>query len=482
MTSWLGMVTAAYDSDRPKVASEGSTMSGRELLSRAAAAADWLDDLDIPVGGYVPALISNRADSLALLIGAVGSGRVLAPLGPRLTPREIAQCAGPLGVGVIVAEQQASEVAARVARDIGCAAATLPPLPESGRKLWTSQAENDPVILIHTSGTTGMPKPVLYRDRHVLRRALVSSQLMELSERSTYLTASPFHHVGGVGNLLVGLAVGATLVPFPRFRVQAWRALANVAVTHAQLVPTMIEMLLESGELRAGTLQVIQYGAAPIHPDTLRRTVETVPNVRLLNMFGQTEGSPITYLSPEDHRRAVAGETSLLSSVGRAVPGVELRIQDPDVNGLGEVLARAEHFVHVDDEGWLHTGDIGRLAADGYLYLRGRLGDKIVRGGENVYPIEVEQVLAKHPGVADVAVIGVPDRRLGETVKAFVVAADQTDPPSPDSLRAFAREHLAGFKVPSDWEFVTSLPRNHAGKIMRRLLSEGSATRSPSNP
>ena len=259
----------------------------------------------------------------------------------------------------------------------------------------------------------------------------------------------------------------------PRFTVQAWRELEPLGVTHALAVPTMVEMLLRQGVLPLRTLRVMQYGASPIHPDTLRTAMGQLPSAGFLTLYGQTEGSPITWLSPEDHRLAAAGREELLQSVGRAAPGVEVRIADPDGSGAGEVIARADHLFAAAPDGWLRTGDLGRLADDGYLHLVGRRGDMIIRGGENVYPLEVENRLLEHPRIADAAVVGVPDRLLGEAIKAFVVPADPADPPARQELRAFTRAALAGFKVPAQWEFVSSLPRNATGKLLRRQLRSG---------
>jgi acyl-CoA synthetase (AMP-forming)/AMP-acid ligase II len=194
-----------------------------------------------------------------------------------------------------------------------------------------------------------------------------------------------------------------------------------------------------------------------------------MPGMDFVNLYGQTEGAPLTGLTPADHRRAAAGDSQLLGSVGSAVDGVELVIHEPDESGVGEVLARGAHLFAPASDGWLHTGDLGRLD-DGRLFLVGRKGDLIIRGGENVYPTEVEQILGRHGQVVEAVVIGVPDARMGEVVKAFVVPADPADPPDPVALRAFARASLAGFKVPESWEFVSTLPRNPAGKVLRREL------------
>jgi acyl-CoA synthetase (AMP-forming)/AMP-acid ligase II len=196
-----------------------------------------------------------------------------------------------------------------------------------------------------------------------------------------------------------------------------------------------------------------------------------VPGVDLVNIYGQTEGSPITCLTADDHRRIAAeGRRDLLGSVGRAAPGVELRIADAGHDAAGEVVAWAGHLFRTDGDGWLHTGDVGRLDADGYLFLVGRKGDRIVRGGENVHPLEVEQLLEQHSGVREAAVVGVPDRRWGEVVRAVIVPADPLAPPDPEELRVHARARLAGFKVPTEWAVATVLPRNAAGKLVRRQL------------
>jgi acyl-CoA synthetase (AMP-forming)/AMP-acid ligase II len=160
----------------------------------------------------------------------------------------------------------------------------------------------------------------------------------------------------------------------------------------------------------------------------------------------------------------------VLLTVGRPAPGVELRIEDADEAGVGELVARAPHFMRTDPDGWLRTGDLGAIDQLGFVHLAGRKGDRIIRGGENVYPTEVEQALEEHPGVREAAVVGVPDVRWGETVEAFVVPADPYDPPGVEDLRVHARSRLAGFKVPAAWHFVEELPRNPAGKLLRRAL------------
>ncbi len=303
-------------------------------------------------------------------------------------------------------------------------------------------------------------------------RARVNTGLVELGPATVYTTASPFHHIAGLGMLAVALASGSAVACFPEFSIPAWQGLGALGVTHALVVPTMVEMLLEADALDIGTLQLLMYGGAPMHPETLRRTLTALPKVRFLQLYGQTEGSPISVLGPDAHQEAAAGRIELLRSVGRPAPGVTLEVAEPDEHGVGEIRARAAHFFRTADDGWLYTGDLGRISADGYVQLLGRRGDMIIRGGENVHPTEVEQVVAQHAGVREVAVLGVPDRRLGQTVHAVVVPADAARPPSEEELRTHVRAQLAGFKTPSSWSFVAELPRNQQGKLLRRVLVE----------
>ena len=246
-------------------------------------------------------------------------------------------------------------------------------------------------------------------------------------------------------------------------------------MTHATLVPPLIEAALAAGVLGLPTLECIQYGASPLHPDTARRVLEEFPQIRFVQNFGQTEGSPITTMDHDEHVEALAHAPHRLRSVGRPTQGTELRIEgatDPG-NGepaIGEICSRADHYFAPDPDGWLRTGDLGHQDADGFVYLVARKGDVINRGGEKVYPGEVELVIASHPRVREAAVAGAPDRRLGSTPHAWIVPVDPRNPPSPDELFAYTRERLAGFKVPHTWHVIDEIPRNPSGKVLRRLL------------
>lgn len=467
----------AADVDTPAVISV--TAEGLESWTRAELAAatagvnTFLDDNSVARGELVPALLSSRPMSVAVLLAGALSNRPLVPLAPRLTRRELLACVERLPGGVLLTEPDWLEMATDIASATGKRVSVVTD-PSANRSALDANTDPDSVAFImHTSGTTGLPKQVWVREAALAHRAEVNGRLLDLQPGSRLATAALFHHVAAIGNIAVGLANGTALVMLPSFNVAAWRALEPVAPTHTVVVPSMIEALLNADAFALPSLRVIGYGGSPIHPDTMRRIQTAMPEVDFVNLFGQTEGSPLTVLTPDDHRAAAAGREELLKSVGRAAPGVELRIHDPGPDGVGEVWGRASHSFVVDDDGWQHTGDMGHLV-DGYLYLVGRRGDKIIRGGENVFPLEVEQVLESHPEVAEAAVIGVPDARLGETIAGYVVPVHPDARPDTEDLRAYCRERLAGFKVPVTWTFVDALPRNPNGKLMRRELAQRS--------
>jgi len=469
-SSWSAMLACWRDDPGPAVVTPQTVWSGAELLGRAAGAAEHLRSL-APPGSPVPALLTSAPAAFAYVIAGASADRPLALLGPRLTAFELAPCIDALASGVLLTEAEFVPLADDLAAQRGITVVVVDTPAPSPDVLDLTPSPSGTAFILHTSGTTGIPKAVPYRQDRLAVRSRINAGLCSLSTGARYATASPFHHIAGFGNYAVALAAGAAVVPVPRFTVDAWAALADVGVTHALTVPTVLEMLLDADRLDLPALRVLQYGAAPVHPDTLRRTLAAVPSVGLVNIFGQTEGSPITCLTQADHQRiAVEARDDLLTSVGRAAPGVEVRVVEPDGSGVGEIVARADHFFAVSDDGWLRTGDLGRLDDEGYLFLSGRRGDKIIRGGENVYPLEVEQVLESHPSVREAAVVGVPDRRWGEVIKAVIVPADAAAPPDADELRTHVRAQLAGFKVPTVWELAPALPRNASGKLLRRLL------------
>jgi acyl-CoA synthetase (AMP-forming)/AMP-acid ligase II len=232
----------------------------------------------------------------------------------------------------------------------------------------------------------------------------------------------------------------------------------------------MIDLLLAERALADVRLRGLHYGTAPIHPETLRTALNTIPGTEFTQAYGMTEGGPISMLVHADHLRVVAGEGELLASIGKPLKGVDVRFEDVTEDGVGELVVRAGQIFQPGPDGWLYTGDLGRLDDEGFLFLQGRRGDKIIRGGENVYPLEVERILEMHGEVVEAAVVGIENRRWGQTIKAFVVPRDLEHPPDVAALIEHLKGGLAAFKVPTDWQFTEALPRNPAGKLLRRRL------------
>jgi long-chain acyl-CoA synthetase len=297
-------------------------------------------------------------------------------------------------------------------------------------------------------------------------------------------------HIGGIGWAFLGLWNGATTILVSEFvPADVLDLLEHRAVTNAVFVPTMLQLLTSVPGAAArdySALRSIAYGASPITTPVLKAAVETF-RCSFYGIYGLTESTGgVMQLDPADHDPGGPRE-HLLRSAGRPFPWVELRVVDPATgvdrgpNEVGEVWLRApnvtpgyfnrpeETAAVLTPDGWLRTGDGGYVDGEGYLFLTDRIKDMIVSGGENVYPVEVEEALAQHADVADVAVIGVPHERWGETVKALVVARPGSAPTA-DELIAFARERLAGYKLPRSVDFVEDLPRTPSGKVLKREL------------
>jgi acyl-CoA synthetase (AMP-forming)/AMP-acid ligase II len=343
--------------------------------------------------------------------------------------------------------------------------------------------------LAFTSGTTGMPKGVLQSRR--MMKHMVMSGLAEFPAHAgdVRYCASPMFHVTGVDMILMGIVRGFTSLVTPQFDPDATaRFLMGDGLSACFLVPTMISMLLQRPELagrRYDRLELIMYGAAPMSPALLRRAMDTF-GCDFANLFGAgTEAGLQTLLTVDDHRRAAAGEEKLLGSIGRPATGIAVRLTDEDMNDVaigqvGEITSRSDMVMdgYLDmpeqtarslRDGWFRAGDLAYRDAEGYLYLAGRKNDMIIRGGENVYPVEIESVLAEHPSVALVSVVGVPDEHWGEVIRAWLVLRTG-QATTPEELSAFCRSRLAAYKVPVDYRIVDELPMNASGKILKTEL------------
>ena len=355
----------------------------------------------------------------------------------------------------------------------------------------TPSTSDDVAIQLYSSGTTGRPKGVMLSNDNVIGLLPVGGELWEMTPDSVVLVAMPLFHIGGSGWATVAHFIGARLEILREIDfAELVRLFSTRGVTHAFVVPAVLQfMQLVPGVADAdfSSLQVIVYGASPISEEVLAASIKLL-GCKFFQVYGLTETTgAITHLPPSDHD--LGGTTAhRLRSCGLAGPGVELRIVDvvtgadivePEVPG--EILVRGQQVMKgywnnpdatreaIDDDGWFRSGDIGYLDVDGYLYIHDRLKDMIVSGGENIYPAEVENVLMSHESIADVAVVGVPSEKWGESPKAIVVLQPGADA-DPEGIIAFARERLARYKCPTSVDFTDVLPRNPSGKILKKDL------------
>jgi acyl-CoA synthetase (AMP-forming)/AMP-acid ligase II/alkylation response protein AidB-like acyl-CoA dehydrogenase len=459
---WVG-------SDRAAIVTSDFTWSGDELARRAGGAAAWLDALGFERGSFVPCLVDESADAIALAVGATLSGRIPAPLGTKMPAADLAVALRGLGACLLIAEDRLSDLASEAAALAGATVVVLGAVP-LGPIVCIDVDEDSPALVIHTSGTTGAPKAIIPSHRQLAARVGIYSATMPIGSADRYCSASPFAHTAGITMVFTVLALGASVIPQDWFSIEKWRQAGQLGMTCGLLVPTMIDLLLDAGALADAQPRVLQYGASPIHPDTLAAALRALPDTQFIQIFGQTEVSPISCLTHQDHLLAMDGRPDLLRTVGRVAHGAELQVEHPDGDGIGELAIRSPHTFAADVDGWRRTGDFGRIDDEGFITLHGRTNDRIIRGGENIYPVEIEQALIGHQGIREAAVVGIADRRWGEIVKAVVVAEDAAEPPPIAELQQHVRDRLAHFKVPAIVEFVVELPRNSGGKVIRRQL------------
>jgi long-chain acyl-CoA synthetase len=349
--------------------------------------------------------------------------------------------------------------------------------------------ETDPVVLMYTGGTTGLPKGVLLEQRAEMLNLYHVAIAYGVSTHDVQLIQAPMFHAATVASTLIGPMGGGTTVTIPLFDpAAALAAIEAESVAATVMVPTMIGMTLAHPDYkpyRLRSLRRLVYGASPMPAAILDRLLTDLPGLELYQGYGMTEAaSVITMLQPGDH----TADNPRLRSVGQALVGVQLSIQDEEGNVLpdgqiGEVCAKGGNYMReywANPEataeafrgGWYHTGDAGYLDEEGYLFLVDRVKDMIVTGGENVYSAEVESAISTHPAVAQVAVIGIPSERWGEEVHAIVVPKPDTTVTA-DEIVAHARERIAGYKVPKSVEFrAEPLPLSGAMKVLKRELRE----------
>lgn len=438
LDNWLAQRSQSCP-DRTALIADGAEMTYAELEAEATWVARRLAAHGVRRGSVAALTMHPRREQVVLLHALMKVGAELLPLSPRLTPTERA--------AIVAAEEPIVDL-----DDPGELTQTEADMPLLG------EHDMDAVCArVLTSGSSGAPRPVGLTYGNFLWSAVGSAFNIGVDPADRWLCCLPLSHIAGLSIFVRSVIYGTTAVLHDGFDVDRVAAsLREDGITVVSLVTTMLTRLLEA-EVDLSGPRAILVGGGPVPKEPLEEALARGATV--VQTYGLTETcSQVTTLAPADARRK-------LGSAGRPLMTTHLRIQDGEILVQGPTVAPGA----ASEDGWLHTGDLGRIDEEGFLWVEGRLGDLIVTGGENVMPDEVEEVLREHPAVADAAVVGRPDAEWQEAVTAVVVLRDGAEADA-ETLRAHCAARLAGFKVPKRFEFAAELPRTSSGKLLRRAL------------
>ena len=464
--------------DRVAIGSLDRGLTWADLARQARRAATLLAKAP---GDHVVLVDENSPAVPLALFGAAIAGKPFVPLNYRLADDRLREVVARVEPATVIA---GADVAERLSglhvieRDAFLAATADDTVAESDG--W--DCDPDAVaVLLFTSGTTGAPKAAVLRHRNLASYVVGSLEFGTAGEDEAAVVSVPPYHIAAVSSMLSTAYLGRRIVLLERFEPETWvQAVRAEHATHAMVVPTMLNRILDvidADGVGLPSLRSLAYGGGPMPRPVVERALRLLDGVDLVNAYGLTEtSSTISVLGPQDHRHAFASDDpavrARLGSVGRPIPGVEVAIRDGEIWVRGEQVSG--EYLDTDvatGEGWFRTRDAGRIDADGFLYVEGRLDDVIVRGGENLSPGEIEAVLLEHPTVADAAVVGVPDTEWGERVVAAVVL----EPPAAATeaeLKAHVRARLRSARTPEHIEIWNQLPYSETGKLLRRRVKE----------
>ncbi len=483
---------------------EGESITWARLHGRVQTLAAAFAGRGVGRGDRVAILMTNRPEFIEATLAANAAGAIAVPVNFRLAPAEAAYILGDSGATVLVTDSLLAPLAA-------AASASLPQPPriivtgldpagviagaESYQALLDGATaappevqidERDVALIMYTSGTTGRPKGAMLTHLNLLMQSVTAIRTGRLHDGGhVTLLNVPLFHIAGIGSMPPALMTGATSVIMPTAPFDAGATLNVIeseGITHLFLVPAQWQVLCAHPGVtqRTRSLRSLTWGAAPATVTLLETMVTTFPAAEIISVFGQTEMSPVTtYLPGADAIRKIG-------SVGQPIPTIATRIVDEQMNDVppgevGEIVYRGptlmagywnnpEATAEAFRGGWFHSGDLVRADDEGFLYVVDRKKDMIISGGENIYCAEVENVLAGHPAVADIAVIGVQHERWGETPIAVIVPADPAAPPTLDDITSWTRGKLSSYKKPAGLVIVGELPRNAAGKVLKHEL------------
>ncbi|MEU5876019.1 AMP-binding protein [Spirillospora sp. NPDC047279] len=511
MQSWIHVIEwrATVHPDLPALIDDrGARHTYREVLDLLERKAGGWAARGVAPGDVVAVVAKNSADFLIQAFALMRAGAIPAFVNWRLSARELTDLFALLEPVAVAADAEFTGLVEAAATlpgvVIGAPASDAGTVPDGWTPGDALDAPPPPrpalsgesvMALLHTSGTTGRPKGIPLRHGALIQS--VAAFALEIGDQvagSRHLQIMPLFHLGGYGQAMQVMLTAGTLYVHTAFDPAAVvDAVERDRVQFFTAGPSLVEMLVAEVRRRGGadlsSLVEIAYGSAPITPAALTVALGTF-GCRFRQIYGNTESqSMISLLAPEDH----LPEKPELASAGRVAFGWEVKIVDGagrevDTGSPGEVLIRGECLFSgywkdpeatkeaFTDDGWYRTGDVGRLTADRYLSILDRAKDMVISGGENIYPAEVEAVLADHPAVAEVAVIGVPDPKWGEAVHAVIIPVAGAGPVTPAEVIDWCRERLAGFKCPKSAEFTDVLPRTTTGKVLKRELRRRAAS------
>lgn len=490
--------------DAPAVVFRGESTSWSQLRTRVHALASALSAQGVRAGDRVAVLMSNRPEFLESILAANALGAIGVPVNFRLSAEEVTFILRDSGAVALTVDRDLAPMAAQVRKALSGPGVVLvsgadPESAGPGSLAFDQLAESDPAnfqpvdvderdpaLIMYTSGTTGSPKGAVlsYLNLAVQCQTLMRCWRMQRDDDVT-LCASPMFHIAAIGGIAPFIAAGGTTVVMPSGQFDPETLLDEVQkerVTHLFLVPSQWQAVVAVPDIgqRAARLRLISWGAAPASVSLLEKMNDAFPGVPNVSIFGQTEMSPIT--------TALDGDDALrkIGSVGKPVPAVSIRIVDDAMNDVppgqvGEIVYRGptlmsgywnleKETADSFDGGWFHSGDLVRQDDEGFIFVVDRKKDMIISGGENIYCAEVENVLAAHPAISEVAVVGAPHDRWGETPVAVLVPADSADPPSLDDIVDWCQTRLASYKKPTLALVVDALPRNASGKVLKHAL------------
>lgn len=499
--NWVNQLErhAMMQPDAPALRFVGNTMTWADLRRRVAALAGALSGRGVGFGDRVMILMLNRTEFVESVLAANMIGAIAVPLNFRLTPTEIAVLVEDCVAHVMLTEAALAPVAIGV-RNIQPLLSVIVVaggssqdsvfgyedlLNEAGDVHEPVDIPNDsPALIMYTSGTTGRPKGTVLTHANLTGQAMTALYTSGANINSDVgFVGVPLFHIAGIGNMLTGLLLGLPTVIYPLGAFdpgQLLDVLEAEKVTGIFLVPAQWQAVCTEQQARPRDLRlrVLSWGAAPAPDALLRQMSATFPETQILAAFGQTEMSPVTCMLLGEDAIAKRG------SVGRVIPTVAARVVDQNMNDVpvgevGEIVYRAptlmscywnnpEATAEAFAGGWFHSGDLVRMDSDGYVWVVDRKKDMIISGGENIYCAELENVLASHPDIAEVAVIGRADEKWGEV--PIAVAAVTNDDLRIEDLGEFLTDRLARYKHPKALEIVDALPRNPAGKVLKTEL------------